>query len=287
VCVNLIFSISTYCKFGDHQTTEAVKHIISFTLIFICAAVCITSCQNQSSQENSVADSTSASQTSADTTNLLTEAEQKEGWQLLFDGKTLNGWKRYGHDTIGPLWNVSDGIIVCDGKGLTEGTANIGGSLMTTQQFGNFEFAFDWKITAGGNSGVLYHVVEKPEYKHDYETGPEYQVMDDAGWTGDKLKPEQLAGSNYDMYAASPNKTLKPVGEWNTGKIIYNNGHVEHWLNGEKVVEFDENSDDFKNRYKKSKWVNFPGWNKSKTGAISLQDHGAAVYYRNLKIRSL
>lgn len=245
-------------------------------MIAVLAMLTILSCQT--SKQETVA---------SNTPNTLTEAEKKDGWQLLFDGSTLNGWKRYGADTIGPLWSVQDSAIMCNGEGLGEGSGNHGGSLMTTKQFGNFELVADWKISPGGNSGIIYHVVEKPEYKHDYETGPEYQVMDDGGWKGDSLKPEQLAGSSYDMYAAATSKKLKPVGEWNTARIIYKNGHVEHWLNGEKVVEFEEGDADFDARYKKSKWVEYPGWNKFKTGAISLQDHGAPVYYRNIKIREL
>ncbi|HYC85617.1 MAG TPA: DUF1080 domain-containing protein [Chryseosolibacter sp.] len=249
-----------------------------FVIVGLVAAIAFA-CQKPASKEGDSA------QVSAP--NTLTEGEQAEGWQLLFDGQTLNGWKRYNKDSIGPLWSVKDGAIVCDGKGLAEGTPGIGGSLMTTRQFGNFELSIDWKISPGGNSGILYHVVEKPEYAHDYETGPEYQVMDDAGWKGEAIRPEQMAGSNYDMYAASADKKLKPVGEWNAARIIYKDGHVEHWLNGDKVLEFDEGSEDFNTRYQKSKWKEYPGWNKFKTGAISLQDHGAAVYYRNIKIREL
>jgi len=228
-----------------------------------------------------------ASTTTEVNINALTEEEKAAGWELLFDGSTLNGWKRYNHDTIGPLWTVKDGVIICDGTGFGEGSGDVGGSLMTTKTFGNFELVVEWKITPGGNSGILYHVVESPEYGHDYETGPEYQVMDDSGWTGGALTPQQKVGSNYDMFEAPETKKVMPVGEWNTSKIIYNNGHVEHYLNGEKTVEFDENSEEYNKRYQESKWVDYPGWNKSKVGAISLQDHGAPVYYRSIKIRSL
>jgi hypothetical protein len=230
---------------------------------------------------------TATQETATTAINALTEEEKAAGWELLFDGETLNGWKRYGADSIGPLWSVKDGVIVCSGEGLGEGTKDIGGSLMTTRQFGNFELSVEWKIVAGGNSGILYHVIEKPEYGHDYETGPEYQVMDDAGWKGDSLREAQKVGSNYDMYAAPPTKKVKPVGEWNEARIIYNNGHVEHWLNGEKTVEFQEGDADYQERYKKSKWPEYPGWNISKVGSISLQDHGANVYYRSIKIRQL
>ncbi len=228
-----------------------------------------------------------ASTTTEVTINALTEEEKAAGWELLFDGSTLNGWKRYNHDTIGPLWTVKDGVIICDGTGFGEGSGDVGGSLMTTKTFGNFELVVEWKITPGGNSGILYHVVESPEYGHDYETGPEYQVMDDGGWKGGALTPQQKVGSNYDMFEAPDTKKVMPVGEWNTSRIVYNNGHVEHYLNGEKTVEFDENSEEYNKRYQESKWVDYPGWNKSKVGAISLQDHGAPVYYRSIKIRSL
>lgn len=218
--------------------------------------------------------------------NTLTEEEKANGWELLFDGQTLNGWKRYGADTIGPLWMIQEGVLVCNGEGLGEGTEGVGGSLMTLKQFGNFELSVDWKISPGGNSGIIYHAIEKPEYAHDYETGPEYQLIDDAGWK-DSLNAAQKAGSNYDMYPAPPNKKLNPVGEWNTAKIIYKDGHVEHWLNGEKTVEFQEGDADYQQRYQKSKWKDYPGWNISKVGSISLQDHGANVYFRNIKIKTL
>ncbi|MBK5279329.1 MAG: DUF1080 domain-containing protein [Bacteroidia bacterium] len=246
-------------------------------VIYACIAILLTligfSCQKSDSQQEE----------GNPTLNSLTEEEVAAGWELLFDGSSFAGWKRFNQDTIGPLWSVQDDMIVCDGRGLGE---DAGGSLTTLKQYGNFELTIDWKITPGGNSGILYHVIEQPEYKQDYETGPEYQVIDDAGWEGE-LKDAQKAGSNYDMFASPATKKLMPVGEWNTARIIYNNGHVEHWLNGEKTVEFEEGSTDFIERYKKSKWVEYPGWNTSKIGAISLQDHGAPVYYRNIKVRAL
>ena len=222
-------------------------------------------------------------QDSASTTDAVSQTEE---WISLFDGETLDGWKRYNADEIGPLWRVEDGAIMCDGKGHGEGSPEDGGSLITLETFGNFELELEWKISEGGNSGIMYHVVEKPEYSHAYVTGPEYQVMDDSRSSG---SAKNLAGSNYDMYAAPPTKILKPVGEWNTAKIVYNEGKVEHWLNGEKVVEFDENSEDFQERYEQSKWAtdDYPYWNTYKEGSIALQDHGAQVWYRNIRIRKL
>ena len=227
-----------------------------------------------------------ASGTEESKPNTLTSAQKAEGWQLLFDGESLTGWKRFNHDTIGPLWSVKDDAILCDGEGLGEGSGSHGGSLITTREFGNFELELDYKVSPGGNSGILYHVVEDRKYKYDYETGPEFQLLDDGGWKGE-LKDAQKAGSSYDMYAAPASKKLNPAGEWNTVRIVVNNGHVEHWLNGEKVVEFDENSDDFKSRLENSKWKEYPDWNRAKTGAIGLQDHGAPVYFRNIRIKEL
>src|SRR5690606_9500816 len=256
-------------------------------IFHLCIALALaggTTCTRSGSDK--AADNDASTTAAAPADNTLTEAEAAAGWELLCDGKSLDGWKRYNADEIGPLWVVEDGMIVCKGEGLGEGTEEIGGSLMTTRQFGNFELTVDWKITPGGNSGILYHVIESPEYSHDYHTGPEYQIMDDEGWNGE-LRDEQKVGSNYDMHAPSANKKVNPVGEWNTSKIVYNNGHVEHWLNGEKILEFEEGTPDFEERYQKSKWPEFPGWNKSKTGAISLQDHGANVYFKNIKVREL
>jgi hypothetical protein len=253
-----------------------MKSLLS--LIAVCAIFSIVSCQKPS--ESSSADDSAGP-------NTLTAAEKDAGWELLFDGVSLNGWKQYGHDTITSLWSVRDSAIVCDGTGLGEGSGDHGGSLRTIKEYGNFDLSVDWKITPGGNSGILYHVKELPEFKTDYATGPEYQVMDDGGWTGGTLTEAQKAGSNYDMFAAPASKKVMPVGEWNNARIVYNNGHVEHWLNGEKVVEFEEGSPEFKARYDSSKWVDFPGWNTFKVGSISLQDHGAPVYFRNIKIKAL
>lgn len=257
--------------------SRKVIHILCLTLM-MGSAVLFTGCQ-QSSQ-------TSETEAVADTiTNTLTDAEKADGWQLLFDGTTLNGWKRYNADTIGPLWITRNGMMICNGEGLTEGTEGVGGSLVTTRSFGNFELLLDWKLSPHGNSGILYHVVETPDFPHAYDSGPEYQLLDDGSYAGEGLKDAQLAGSNYDMYPASATKKLYPAGEWNHSRVVYNNGHVEHWLNGEKVVEFDEGSSDFMERYNKSKWTEYPGWNKSTTGSIALQDHGANVYFKNIKVR--
>jgi len=271
------FALILYNKYKPRHVKRSINLLSTIAIV----SLVVMSCTQKESADNEASGAESTS-----TANSLTADEAAGGWQLLFDGETLNGWKRFNHDTIGPLWSVKEGAILCDGTGLGEGSGIHGGSLMSTKQFGNFELVVDYKLSSGGNSGVLYHVVEAPQYKYDYETGPEFQLLDDGGWKGE-LKAEQKAGSYYDVYPASASKKINPAGEWNTARIVYNNGHVEHWLNGQKVVEFDEASDDFKTRYNNSKWKEYPDWNKSKSGAITLQDHGAPVYFRNIKIREL
>ena len=208
-----------------------------------------------------------------------------DGWIDLFDGESLNGWKRYNASDIGNLWKVEDGMIACYSEGGGEATED-GGSLITVEQFENFEFSVDWKISPGGNSGIIYHIVEAPEYAHAYETGPEYQLVDDTGFSDD-LTEIQSTAANYDMHAPSSNKKLNPPGEWNTSRIVYNQGHVEHWLNGAKVLEFEEESANWKSRYEESKWMEYPGWCKYKKGSIGLQDHGSPIWFRNIKVKRL
>jgi len=215
--------------------------------------------------------------------------QASEEWISLFDGETLTGWKRFNADEIGPLWSVEDGAIKCDGQGHGEGSPEFGGSLVTLETFKNFELKLEWRISGGGNSGIMYHVLEGPEFSHAYVTGPEFQVRDDVQADGTMSSDNKAAGSSYDMYAAPSTKKLNPVMEWNTARIVYNDGKVEHWLNGEKAVEFDESSEDFKLKFDQSKWSSgeYPNWNAFKEGSIALQDHGAAVWYRNIRIRKL
>jgi len=205
-------------------------------------------------------------------------------WVALFDGETLNGWKRYNATEIGDMWKVEDGMIVCYSEGGGEATEN-GGSLITVEQFDNFELSIEWKVSPGGNSGIMYHVVEGPEYNYAYVTGPEYQLLDDTGFPD--VGDDQLVAANYDMYTPAADKPIKPAGEWNTARIIYDNSKVEHWLNGQKVLEFEEGSKDWKARYEKSKWKEYPAWCSYKKGAIALQDHGNYTWFRNIKIRRL
>lgn len=197
----------------------------------------------------------------------------------LFDGKTLSGW--HGFNKTGAItnWIVEDGALVC--LGAAEG--DTGGDIVTDQEFGNFELSWEWKVDKGSNSGVMYHVIEDPKYKAPYETGPEYQIIDDIGFPG-KLEEWQKAGADYAMNLPNEKKQLNPVGEWNTSKIIFNNGHVEHWLNGEKIVEFEKGSDAWNKEKAEGKWKDFPDYSIANKGRIALQDHGNKAYFKNITI---
>ncbi len=213
--------------------------------------------------------------------NILTQAEQAEGWKLLFDGKTTNGWHLFNADSI-TGWTVEQGALVGLGKG-----GDIGGDIVTDQEYKNFELAWEWKIESQGNSGVMYHVVEGKQFDAPYLTGPEYQMIDDMDFP-QELEIWQQTGADYAMYPADPEKTqIKKAGEWNTSRIVFDNGHVEHWLNGQKVVEFEAWTDKWFDLKNSGKWNNAPEYGLARSGRICLQDHGSKVWFRNVKVREL
>lgn len=214
--------------------------------------------------------------------NTLSKKEIKQGWQLLFDGKTLNGWKGYNSDQVFSCWSAANGELVCQG----EGGSVTAGDIITVANFENFELSIDWCISKAGNSGIFYHVLEDPKYHAAYETGPEYQLIDDAGWP-DKLEDWQQTGADYGMYPTVKDKNLMPVGEWNQTRIIYKKGHVEYWLNGQKVVEFQAYTPEWQQKKDQGKWKDYPGYAISQTGHIGLQNHGSGVKFRNIKVRKL
>ena len=225
--------------------------------------------------------------TSCQTHNKLTAAEEAEGWQLLFDGETLDGWRSFNCDSLIGGWHVVDGCIQASGEG-SDGS----GYIVTDKKFANFELTWDWKLTHGGNSGMLYHVVEHPRYKVPYVTGPEYQLIDNEGWeevnAPAKLEEWQKLGVDYAMHLPDYEKMhVNPVGEWNNSKIIFDNGHVEHWLNGEKILEFEAWTDDWFARKASGKWGNWTEYGLSHDGVICLQDHGDPASFRNIKIKEL
>lgn len=214
--------------------------------------------------------------------NTLSEQEKADGWQLLFDGQTLNGWRDYNGTALTGPWEVVDGVIQADGEG-----SDANGYIVTDKQYENFELQWDWKISKGGNSGMLYHVVERPQFAVPYITGPEYQLIDDANFA-EPLEEWQRCGVDYAMYLPDFSKIkVNPAGEWNTSKIIFDNGHVEYYMNGEKTIEFDAWTDDWFARKNSGKWANAPEYGLAKKGVICLQDHGYPAWFRNIKIKEL
>lgn len=207
--------------------------------------------------------------------NTLSRGEKFAGWKLLFDGQSLKGWRGYKGETPGPGWKVQDGALV-----LTEKRT---GDLVTAEAFGDFELLLEWKVTKGANSGIIYRVGLGDA--HSYDTGPEYQVLDNIEG-GDRFDPKHRAGALYDLIAP-PNDVTKPVGEWNVARIVVKGWHVEHWLNGVKLLATDLASPEGKAMIAASKFKTFPKFATVIRGHIALQDHGNVVSYRNIRIREL
>ncbi|SHF42200.1 protein of unknown function [Mariniphaga anaerophila] len=213
--------------------------------------------------------------------NTLSKSEISEGWELLFDGQSLDQWKMYnGGEVTG--WIVEDNCLVALGLG-----GDIGGDIITKKQYDNFEISVDWKAGVGGNSGLMYHVLENKNFNAPYLTGPEYQFIDEKGFS-EPLEEWQKTGCDYAMHLPDlSKKKLHPAGKWNNSKIVFDNGHVEHWLNGEKILEFEAWTPDWYERRNSGKWENMPEYGLSPIGHICLQDHGAKFWFKNIKIKPL
>lgn len=248
----------------------------------LAIALVIVSCKPKTTDESPAADTTKteAVAPAPSPAATLSDAQKAEGWKLLFDGQTLNGW-RFFKNQPNDTWEVVDGTLHC--KPFVDGKEFKRADIMTTEQYENFELQFDWKMSAQGNSGVMFRVTE--EFDRPYYSGPEYQVIDNEGYPGD-LKDSQLTGANYDMHAV-PDAKPNAIGEWNTSKLVVNGSKVEHWLNGAKVLEYELNSADWKKRKAASKWKDEKGYGQAKTGYIDIQDHDHEVWYKNIMIKVL
>ncbi|HWY38726.1 MAG TPA: DUF1080 domain-containing protein [Bacteroidia bacterium] len=227
--------------------------------------------------------------------NTLSAAEKKEGWKLLFDGKTINGWRSYYQTDSPSKWIIEDGCLK-NPKGNGRPRTG-GGDLMTDELFTDFDLRFEWSIQEGGNSGLIYFFQERQNkpgirmYMGDDGTSPvgfEYQLLDD-GRNADAIQngPLHAAGSLYFVFAPNDSKKLKPAGQFNESRIIVQGNHVEHWLNGTKIVSFDFGSQELKDAIAKSKYKSVPGFGVKAPTRIMLQDHGDVIRFRNIKIRAL
>lgn len=206
--------------------------------------------------------------------NRLTEAEREAGWRLLFDGETTEGWRGYGRDDMPDGWQAVDGTLARVARA---------GDVITVEQFGDFELELEWRVEPGGNSGIFYRAIEGEGPIYMY--APEYQILDDAGHA-DGQSPLTSAGSNYGLHAV-PRGIVRPAREWNRTRIVVHGNHVEHWLNGERVVEYELASEDWARRVAESKFAEWPEYGLADAGHIGLQDHGDPVAYRNVKIRPI
>jgi len=204
-------------------------------------------------------------------------------WLVLFNGENLDGWRSYGEESPGAGWIVEDGAIVLDADEST--TSMTGGDLITDGQYENFELELEWKISKGGNSGIFFGVREIAGQNVAYETGVEMQILDNDNHA-DGAKRETRAGSCYALYPATED-VVRPVGEYNQVRLIVRDAHVEHWLNGHKIVEYTIGSQDWANRVAASKFADWQHFARYRKGHISLQDHTDRVWFRNIRIREL
>jgi len=206
--------------------------------------------------------------------NALSEEERRAGWELLFDGRDTQGWRGYRQAACPAGWQAIDGALTRAGEG---------GDIVSEDEYQDFELAFEWRVAPGANSGLMFHVGEQREYP--WETGPEFQILDN-GAHPDGREPKTSAGSNYAMHAPRADVTHAP-GEWNQARLIVLGPHVEHWLNGEKLLEYELWSDDWKSRVAACKWKDRPDYGTLKRGRIALQDHGDWVAFRNMRLKRL
>lgn len=209
--------------------------------------------------------------------NTLTDAERAAGWQLLFDGATTRGWRGFRNEHLPDAWRVEDGTLA-----LVPG-AGEGGDIVTVDPYSDFELALAWKVEPGGNSGIFIRVSE--DFEHTWQTGPEMQVLDDAGHA-DGLVPATRAGANYGLHPPEA-AVVKPALAWNTVRIIAHGPHVACWLNGVQVVAYELWSSDWEARVAASKFAAYPRYGRNRAGHLALQDHGDRVWYRDLKVRPL
>lgn len=219
--------------------------------------------------------------------NTLSQAEIANGWELLFNGKNLDGWRNFRKETIGSAWKVEDdAIALTKAKGNDGWQVKDGGDIITDKAYENYELRLEWRIQNCGNSGIIFNVHEDDNFDYVWQTGPEMQVLDNVCHPDAQFVTHR-AGDLYDMIECN-RVTVKPAGEWNEIRLIVrNNGKSEHWLNGRKVVEYEMFTDEWKEMITNSKFKDMKGFGTYKKGHISLQDHGDLVWYRNIKIKQL
>ncbi len=213
--------------------------------------------------------------------NTLTARERAEGWQLLFNGRDLSGWRSFDGGAASPNWVARDGALVLASK--SGGMS--GGDLVTVDNYGAFELTLDWRVERGGNSGVFYLARNAPGTRNIYETGIEMQVLDNAGHSDGKI-PSHRAGALYDI-TVPPLSAARPAGSWNHARLRVERGRIRQWLNGTLTADVPFGNDAWRKRVAASKFASMPLFGTFPSGVIGLQDHGDPVAFRNIKIRKL
>ncbi|MBC7920561.1 MAG: DUF1080 domain-containing protein [Ferruginibacter sp.] len=264
------------------------KHRIKFTFLAVSLATVGCSEQRAPDQAALLADSTpvvpAAAPVDSAAINTLTEAETREGWRLLFDGKSTAAFRGYNQPAFPTQgWKAQDGLLVVEAA--PGGPKDrLGGDIVTKEQFDNFEFKLDFKLSPGANSGILYLVKETKD--PSWHSAPEFQLIDNEVWAKQLDMNKRRTGDAYDMQA-SVRDAMKPIGEWNEAMIRVKDGQVEHWLNGQKVVAYTLGSPEWKTKVKGSKFAAYPEYGASKKGYLGIQEHGHQLWFRNLKVREI
>lgn len=243
----------------------------------LAALAALAACSPRASQEGAAQGSRPDTPAAASATAAKpSTADTAGGWRTLFDGTSTDAWRGYRAATLPAGWRAEGGELRRVGDG---------GDIVTRDEFGNFELELEWKVAPGSNSGVMYRVTEDGDSSTTYMSGPEMQVLDDARHV-DGRKPLMSAGALYGLYPAKRG-VVRPAGQWNQARIVARGNHVEHWLNGTKMVDAELWSDDWNRRLAKSKFTAWPQYAKSPRGRIALQDHGDPVAYRHIRIREI
>lgn len=256
---------------------KVIIKYLAFSMLTILAFACNTSESNSSDTvEAGMSDNTNKEVSD----NILTKSQQDDGWKLLFDGKSLEGWHTFNKEKAGPNWIAKDGKLVFDPE-----TSDQGGDLLTDAEFENYHLKLDWKISECGNSGIIFNVQEGNE--KTYHTGPEMQILDNSCHPDAKIVTHR-AGDLYDLITATP-ETVNPAGEWNTAEIKLNDGQLTFYLNGTKVVETEMFTDKWAEMLADSKFKQWEdkGFGTFRKGHLALQDHGNYVEFKNIMIKEL
>ena len=246
----------------------------------------LASCNNDVSSEKKEGSDSLNPKNETAMNNSLSDGEKSDGWQLLFDGQTINGWHKYGGEPAGSSWKVADSSLYLDASAKEYSQNSNGGDIVTDDEYENFHLSLDWKIDTSGNSGVMFYIHEdKTKYEWPWNTGPEMQVLDNNRHADAKINKHR-AGDLYDLIASSK-ETVKPALEWNHVEIKCLGGKLDFFLNGENIVSTTLWDDNWKKLVAGSKFKDMPVFGTFKKGRIGLQDHGNNVWFRNIKIKTL